>query len=277
MPDTESGRYNEQESLAAQSFATGHDNIEFSDQASPEAYAEAEQMIGELRKEKYAWMGIDWDNVDLHRMDNEVMAKFKVVLDYLEERGYLKQKRNARRIGEEGGIALMILLAIPTLGTLSKTAIDAARDYYLDHHPMLDRVEASAAEQGIVLPGEGWHDDDRAHFKKWMEEHPEVARIVIGELTRRSTDAYDKPLSNSTETEFPVTIILKNGDSKMFKQVCRPDGFPTDLGDSYPRSYRDPGSLSPSELDKVRKSQAFEAQFALNAYISSVQAERMPE
>lgn len=78
-------RYNMEEALVAQQYATDKEGKGFSEKASPESYAEAERVIGLLRDKKFDWLGIDWKKVDFKNIDADAESRIRAALETILE------------------------------------------------------------------------------------------------------------------------------------------------------------------------------------------------
>ncbi|MBI5798822.1 MAG: hypothetical protein HZB10_02735 [Candidatus Yonathbacteria bacterium] len=62
------GRLKENEALVYQQYATDIEGKGFSEQASPEAYGEAEKLLRQFQDPKFDWLGVDWEKVDFKNL-----------------------------------------------------------------------------------------------------------------------------------------------------------------------------------------------------------------
>jgi hypothetical protein len=62
------GKLTNNEALLYQTYATQVEGKKFDEQASPEAYGEAEKLLRQFQDPKFDWLGVDWDKVDFKNL-----------------------------------------------------------------------------------------------------------------------------------------------------------------------------------------------------------------
>lgn len=87
-----SERLKEEEALLYQQYATDIEEKGFSEQASPEAYLEAEKLLRQFQDPKFSWLGVDWEKVDFKNLrdikdvENRVQLAAQFLLQEVKEK-----------------------------------------------------------------------------------------------------------------------------------------------------------------------------------------------
>jgi hypothetical protein len=146
QPSTDE-RLSKEEALLYQEYATKLENKEFSEQASGEAYEEAEQLLEKLKDSNFDWLGIDWDKVDL-KNSNELRD--------VEKRLDAAVKSLSEAEKEDGGILRRIVSN--SKGVVIPLALSIAL--------LLNVKDAKA--------GEEWDKDLNAQYTEYQEKMPNL-------------------------------------------------------------------------------------------------------
>lgn len=186
--------YSENEALFTQSVATEKEGLDFSEEASPETYAEVERLVEQLRDRKFDFLNIDWDTFD--PANPQVLAtKLEVASEIL---GFPDTKTKKKSSNQAFNFVMAATAFLAGCTAVSSSII--ANKYEAAHEIKLAEAQSDTS---VVLPGEGWADDQRIELKEWKDQHPEVTKVIIGqpEVHNESENIY----------KMPVTFILDNG------------------------------------------------------------------
>ena len=202
------GQLSEDEALLTQQYATQQEEAGFSEKASPETYAEAQKIIEQLRQDKFDWVGIDWDNIDLRNVGgSNIEARLNAALQAVLESGGSKEDLNEgvrkpstlRRVLPWMAAASTLLAACQGSSPDAKTRENFTREFN-------EIAQAAERDTNIVTEGDQWMVD-RVLIAGWKEAHPEVERVVVGEI-KLTVDESGKP-QQAWGSE--VTVFLKSG------------------------------------------------------------------
>lgn len=229
MSNNESGRYSEQEALHAQSLATEREDLEFSEQASSESYAEAEKVIEQLRDEKFDWLGINWDNVDVASTNTLIESQLRRANDFFK----FPQGPRTKHLAP-WALAASTFLA----GCGQEMPGAEAQQGYEEqlHRDYQEATTDTTIDVGVPFPPES--DESLVNgdiaivqeLRDWKSQHPEVQKIVAGDL---------RPVADGAELS--VTLFLKDGQTQVITATHE------DLLDKYRRYVNAPDRLDSAE------------------------------
>jgi hypothetical protein len=78
-------RLSNNESLLYQTYATEIEGKDFNEQASPEAYEEAEKLLRQFQDPKFDWLGVDWNKIDFKNLKDikDVEKRVRLAAQFL--------------------------------------------------------------------------------------------------------------------------------------------------------------------------------------------------
>ena len=132
--------------MVFQDYATKKDGIEFSQKAKEESYLEAERLLGKLKDERFNWLGIQWDQIDLsdigqyQKMEERLSAVANQLL--ISQGGNILPEEIKEIKGK--GLALSMTLSISIL--LSMVNLGLANNVSADELKSKQTIESSHGE-----------------------------------------------------------------------------------------------------------------------------------
>ena len=153
-------RLPEEEALLYQEYATKKGGVGWEVRADEASYAEAEQLIQQLRNQRFNFLGIRWDQVDLNNVvaREDVTERLRAAVVELAQ----KQGRPIPKVGTSGqkGSVLLAALCAALISLVPEHAVEASQGY-------IERDKATTAIKSPtpVFFSPHWETDKQGNFK----------------------------------------------------------------------------------------------------------------